>query len=378
MIKFLDLKAVNALHAGAISEALARVASSGWYLRGAETEAFERAYAAFTGTARCVGCGNGLDALTLILRSCIELGRMAAGDEVIVPANTYIASILAVTRCGLRPVLVEPDPQTLQIDGTRIEQAVSSRTRAVMIVHLYGKCAYTGLIGDVCSRHRLMLIEDNAQAHGCRYHRPAGAAPDPRDGRRTGALGHAAAHSFYPTKNLGALGDAGAITTDDDALADMARALANYGSARKYVFDHVGVNSRIDELQAAVLSAKLPDVDRLNAVRRRHAMLYYDAVKGGAVRLMPRRYLDDNVFHIFPVMCSRRDELRQWLLSQGVQTDVHYPVPPHRQRCYAATLGGLQLPVTDAIHRDILSLPVNPALSDGDILSVARAINAFA
>ena len=379
MIKFLDLKAINDLHREQVADAVARVAACGWYLRGEQTRLFEEEYARYIGTRCCVGCGNGLDALTLIMRAYMELGVMEPGDEVIVPANTYIASMLAVTRCRLRPVLVEPDPDTLQISPALIEQAVTPRTRAVMIVHLYGKCAYTHTVGEVCRRHGLKLIEDNAQAHGCRYHQPhdeAAVSSDCRDGLRTGALGDAAAHSFYPTKNLGALGDAGAVTTSDETLADMVRALANYGSARKYVFDHIGMNSRIDEIQAAVLRVKMGYVDEENAIRRRNALIYFDTIRPGSVRLMPRGYASDNVFHIFPVLCSRRDELREWLLGRGIQTNVHYPIPPHRQKCYA-DMAELRLPITEGIHRDILSLPVNQTLSPDDIRTVAEAINHF-
>ena len=254
MISYLDLRQVNARYDDEIRNAVSRVLDSGWYLRGEATRRFEQHYADYIGTRYCVGCANGLDALTLIFRAYIDMGVMKEGDEVIVPANTYIASILSITENRLQPILVEPDPETLQIDERLIEQAVTARTRAVMIVHLYGRCAYTDRIGDICRRHHLKLIEDNAQAHGCRF----------KD-KLTGSLGDAAAHSFYPTKNLGALGDAGAITTNDETLARLIAALGNYGSAQRYIFDHVGRNSRMDEIQAAVLDVKLRHLEEANA-----------------------------------------------------------------------------------------------------------------
>ena len=287
MIKYLDLKAVNAPYEHAADEVL----RSGWYLKGEATKQFEAHYAEYIGTKYCIGCGNGLDALTLIFRAYIELGVMIPGDEVIVPANTYIASILAVTECGLKPVLVEPDIHTLQIDDTLIEAAVTPRTRAVMIVHLYGFCAYVDRIGEICKKHGLKLIEDNAQAHGCRF-----------IDRSTGSLGDAAGHSFYPTKNLGAFGDAGAVTTNDEELATVIRALGNYGSHRKYVFDYQGRNSRIDELQAAILDAKLPHLDVDNQRRRTIADIYLSQVHNSLIRLPQAS--PTAVWHIFP--CSVR------------------------------------------------------------------------
>ena len=258
MIKFLDLQTVNAVHAAGIEEAVLRATRSGWYLRGEETRRFEAAYAQYIGCRHAIACGNGLDALRLIFRAYIELGLLHEGDEVIVPAHTYIASILAITDNRLKPVFVEPRTDTLQIDDTRIESAITPRTRAIMIVHLYGRCAYTPRIGGLCSKYNLLLIEDNAQAHGCTW-----------QSQKTGSLGHAAGHSFYPGKNLGALGDAGCVTTDNDELAAVIRALGNYGSEEKYVFRYSGYNSRIDEVQAAVLAAKLPHLDADNCHRAR-------------------------------------------------------------------------------------------------------------
>lgn len=365
-MKYLDLKAINAPYEHAADEVL----RSGWYLRGEATRRFEQHYAEYIGTRHCIGCGNGLDALTLILRAYKELGVMADGDEVIVPANTYIASILSITENHLVPVLVEPDIDSLQIDDCLIEQAVTPRTRAVMIVHLYGRCAFTPRIADLCQRYGLKLIEDNAQAHGCVFVPPVAAYPP----QKTGSLGHAAAHSFYPTKNLGAFGDAGAVTTDDDELAALIRTLGNYGSSRHYVFDHLGVNSRIDELQAAILDVKLHNLDADNARRREIASLYINKVEHPDI-LIPQCQCD-SVYHIFPVLSPRRDELKQYLADHGIQTEIHYPIPPHQQACYPAW-NKLSLPVTERIHREELSLPCHQAMTNEEADHVASLLNAF-
>lgn len=370
-IPFLDLKAITALHQEQIDEALLRTAHSGWFLRGQETEQFEAAYAQYIGVPYCIGCGNGLDALTLIFMAYKEMGLMSDGDEVVVPANTYIASILAITRCQLKPVLVEPDIDTLQIDSRKIEEAITPRTKALMIVHLYGRCAYTEAIGSICARHHLRLVEDNAQAHGCVYHQEEAYSGV----SRTGSFGDAA-HSFYPTKNLGALGDAGAVTTRDAELAHLVRALGNYGSGEKYVFDHLGINSRMDEMQAAILRAKLPYLDQENEVRRQHALFYYKALDNACVHFLPASYLSDNVFHLFPVLCDDRDALRAHLAQQHIQTDVHYPIPPHKQRCYSQ-YNKASFPVTEYIHSHILSLPISQVLTQEQQETVADAINHF-
>ena len=359
MIKYLDLKAVNAPYEHAADEVL----RSGWYLKGEATKQFEGHYAEYIGTKYCIGCGNGLDALTLIFRAYIELGVMTPGDEVIVPANTYIASILAVTECGLKPVLIEPDIHTLQIDDTLIEAAVTPRSRAVMIVHLYGFCAYADRIGEICKKHGLKLIEDNAQAHGCRF-----------IDRSTGSLGDAAGHSFYPTKNLGAFGDAGAVTTNDEELATVIRALGNYGSHRKYVFDYQGRNSRIDELQAAILDAKLPYLDVDNQRRRTIADIYLSRVHNSLIRLPQAS--PTAVWHIFPVLCVRRDELQQYLLDHGVESQIHYPIPPHKQKCYA-DWNNLSLPITEQIHAQELSIPCNPAMTKEEADVIVDLLNQF-
>ena len=382
MIKYLDLKRVNAPYEEEMRKAMADVFQSGWYLKGDATQRFEQHYAEYIGTRYCIGCGNGLDALTLIFRAYKEMGVMQEGDEVIVPANTYIASILAITENNLKPVLVEPDIHTLQIDDNLIEQAITSRTKAIMIVHLYGRCAYTERIGDICRQHNLKLIEDNAQAHGCMY--------VSTKSKRTGSLGDAAGHSFYPTKNLGAFGDAGAVTTDDDELADVIRALGNYGSARHYVFDYQGRNSRMDEIQAAILLAKLPDLDTNNQRRREIAARYEREVSNGLVKVrfaggdQTSRVARDSVYHIFPVLCTRRDELQRYLLGNGVGTEIHYPIPSHRQRCY--TKGAQNwlsewslpsLPITEQIHAQELSIPCNQTLTNDEVTRIIDLMNSF-
>ena len=403
MIKFLDLKAINATHATEIENAILRVARSGWYLRGEETRKFEEEYARYIGCRHAIGCGNGLDALRLIFRAYIEMGMLCKGDEVIVPANTYIASILALTDNQLTPVFVEPDAETLQIDDTLIEKAITSHTRAILIVHLYGRCAYTERIGDLCKRHNLLLIEDNAQAHGCmsklkieNEDLKTGDSSHPDNNpphqvhqeensqfsilntqlKRTGSLGHAAGHSFYPGKNLGALGDAGCITTDDDQLAATVRALGNYGSEEKYIFKYTGYNSRIDELQAAVLSVKLRHLDEDNGYRAAIAGLYYKGIANPLVRLPRYVSPEHNVYHLFPIFCNERDHLQQHLKEHGIETLIHYPIAPHRQECYRE-FAHLPLPITERIHSTILSLPIGPTISIDEAQAVIEAINNF-
>ena len=369
MISFLSLKEVTGLHGAEIQEAVRRVVESGWYLQGQENARFEEHYAAFIGSKYCVGCANGLDALIWIFRAYIELGVMKPGDEVIVPANTYIATILAITENGLKPVLIDPKADTLVIDDSLIEAAITPKTKAVCIVHLYGRNAYTDRIGAICKQHNLKLIEDNAQAHGCRH----------TDGRRTGSIGDAAGHSFYPGKNLGALGDAGAVTTDDEELAKTIRALANYGSSKKYVFRYTGRNSRLDEIQAAVLDVKLKYLDEDNAHRQQITKMYYEVINNLQITL-PRR-LDDaqNVYHLFPILCDRRDELQAYLKENGVETLIHYPIPPHKQGCYAKAAWNvkLQLPITEQIAAQELSLPIGPAITHDQVQSVIENINRF-
>ena len=365
MIKFLDLQKITAKHADEIRAAAQRVIDSGWYLQGKENERFEADYARYIGTKHCVGCGNGLDALIWIFRAYVELGAMKPGDEVIVPANTYIATILAITENGLVPVLVEPREDTLQIDDSKIEAALTPRTKAVCIVHLYGRCACTEKILEICRSRGLKLVEDNAQAHGCLF-----------AGKKTGALGDAAGHSFYPGKNLGALGDGGAVTTDDPELAAAVRSLANYGSTRKYVFKYRGRNSRLDEIQAAILGAKLPHLDEELSARKAVAKFYMENIKNPAVRVPALEDWNAHVFHLFPVLCSRRDDLQKFLAERGVQTLIHYPIPPHKQECYAQW-NALSFPITERLAREELSLPISPVMTPDEVRTVAEAINAF-
>ena len=367
MIKFLDLGAVNAAYAAEIEEAVLRATRSGWYLRGKETAQFEEVYARYVGSKYAVACGNGLDALRLIFRAYMEMGLLQEGDEVIVPANTYIASILSVTYNRLKPVFVEPDRDTLQIDDTLIEQAITPRTRVILIVHLYGRCAYTERIGALCDKYNLLLIEDNAQAHGCMAK---------SKNEKTGSLGHAAGHSFYPGKNLGALGDAGCVTTDDEELARIVRALGNYGSQAKYVFGYAGYNSRMDELHAAVLLAKLPHLDAENRHRALIAGLYYEGIGNPLIRLPRRLPGADNVNHIFPIFCEERDRLQKHLMEWGIETLIHYPIPPHHQACYKE-FAHLSLPITEQIHRTELSLPIGPTITEEEAMRVIEAVNAF-
>lgn len=372
MIPYLDLKRVTALHSEEIDKAVREVTHRGWYLLGEEVKAFEDAYARYTGTTCCVACGNGLDALRLMLMAYKETGRLRNGDEVIVPANTYIATILAITETGLKPVLVEPSIETLQIDDALIEQHITTRTKAIMLVHLYGKCSYTSRVGGICREHNLLLLEDNAQAHGCHYD----------DAHRTGALGDAAASSFYPGKNLGALGDAGAVTTNDVEVAEIIRALANYGSQQKYVFRYQGINSRMDEMQAAVLRVKLRYLDEDNEQRFKIARQYREGINNPVVTLPyssvnDQYYGTDNVFHIFPVLSSQRDALQSWLKEHDIMTMIHYPIPPHRQECYKCGLSEEALPVTERIAAEELSLPIAPYMMPEDVQTIIDAVNAF-
>ena len=370
MIPFLSLKDVTGLHAAEIQEAVKRVVESGWYLQGAENERFEGNYAQFIGSKYCIGCANGLDALIWIFRAYIEMGVMKPGDEVIVPANTYFATILAITENGLKPVLVEPSIETLEIDPERIEALITERTRAICIVHLYGRNAYTDKMGSLCRKYGLKLIEDNAQAHGCK-------AVVNGVQKVTGSIGDAAGHSFYPGKNLGALGDGGAVTTNDPELAKAVRTLANYGSSAKYVFKYTGRNSRLDEIQAAVLDVKLRHLEADNAHRQQVAKMYYEGIKNPLI-ILPERLPDaQNVYHIFPILCTKRDELQAYLKQNGVETLIHYPIPPHKQECYATAAWnvGLQLPITEQIASQELSLPIGPTISAEDVQYIIETIN---
>ncbi|MCZ2283116.1 MAG: DegT/DnrJ/EryC1/StrS family aminotransferase [Rikenellaceae bacterium] len=365
MIKFLDLQKITQKYAVEIHEAVSRVVGSGWYLQGQENEHFEKNYAEYIGSEFCIGVANGLDALRLILKAYIELRVIKEGDEIIVPANTFIASILAITDNRLVPVLVEPRLDNYQIDDELIEASITERTRGIMIVHLYGQCAFTDKIGDICSKYNLKLIEDNAQAHGCKY-----------KGRKTGSIGDAAGHSFYPGKNLGAFGDAGAVTTNDKELAETIRSLANYGSARKYVFQYQGLNSRLDEIQAAILNVKLKYLDEDTQKRKDVATYYIENIKHPDIILPIVEDWDAHVFHLFPILTPKRDKLQEYLKENGVQTLIHYPIPPHKQQAYQ-DWNGLSFPITEKIHAQELSLPMSPIINPFDIAEVCQLINNY-
>lgn len=374
MISYLDLEAINRSFEPDLTDALLRAVHSGWYIRGREDQAFEQAFARYIGTTHCVGVGNGLDALTLVFLAWKTMGLMADGDEVIVPANTYIASILSIQRAGLIPVLCEPDPHTYNLDPNQIETLISPRTKAILAVHLYGNCCPMDRIVTIARCYGLKTLEDVAQAHGATWM-----------GRKAGSWADAGAFSFYPGKNLGALGDAGAVTTDDEVLADRVRALANYGSTEKYVHPFRGMNSRLDELQAAILSVKLPRLDVDNARRRALATRYLAELNSEVVKL-PEVDLSaeeelrhggfTHVFHIFPVLCADRIELQRHLADCGIQTLVHYPIAPHHQKSMVE-YASLSFPVSERIHREELSLPLYPTMTEEQVDAVIRAVNGF-
>jgi len=384
MIPFLSLKDVTALHGAEINEAVTRVVNGGWYLQGEENKRFEANYANFIGAKHCIGCANGLDALIWIFRAYIELGVMQPGDEVIVPANTYIATILSITENGLKPVLVEPKLNTLEIDDDLIEKAITPKTKAICIVHLYGRNAYTDKIGALCKKYNLKLVEDNAQAHGCKV--PLQGVQGSRF-KVTGSIGDAAGHSFYPGKNLGALGDGGAVTTSDDALAEAVHTLANYGSQKKYVFKYTGRNSRLDEIQAAVLDVKLKHLVEDNAHRKQVANYYYDHINNPLITLPDRLPDEQNAYHLFPILVHDpslqggdggrlRDALHDYLEQNGVGTVIHYPIAPHKQECYKEW-NSMSFPITERIANEELSLPIGPAITIDDVSKVVSLINSF-
>ena len=371
-IPFLSLKDVTALHGAEINEAVSRVVNGGWYLQGKENEQFEKHYSEFIGSKYSIGCANGLDALIWIFRAYIEMGVMQPGDEVIVPANTYIATILAITENELKPVLCEPKPNTLEIDDELIEGLMTSKTKAITIVHLYGRNAYTEKIGSLCKKYNLKLVEDNAQAHGCKH----------TDGRVTGSIGDAAGHSFYPGKNLGALGDGGAVTTNDPELAAAVRTLANYGSPEKYVLKYTGRNSRLDEIQAAVLDVKLKYLVEDNQRRKEVAHYYYEHINNPLITLPDLLPDDQNAYHLFPIIVGegKRDALHDYLEQNGVGTVCHYPIAPHKQTCYAHAEWNtpqLNLPITERLADEELSLPIGPAISYEDVMTIIRLVNKF-
>ena len=365
MVKFFDLQAITAMHGDEIKAAINRVIDSGWFLQGNESRRFEEDYARYIGTEHCIAVANGLDALYLLLRAYKEMGVMEDGDEIIVPANTFIATIIAITRNHLVPVLVEPTWEHLEIDTERIEAAITPKTKGVMTVHLYGRIAYDDKLGEICRKHGLKLMEDCAQSHGCAW-----------KGVRTGALGDGAAHSFYPGKNLGALGDAGAVTTNDAELASVIRALANYGSQKKYVFKYVGVNSRMAETDAAALDVKLRYLDEDNQKRQQLAAYYYASINNPLISLPSRIPDENNVYHQFPVFCERRDELQAYLKQNGIQTLIHYPIPPHRQECYKEW-NSRHYQITEKIHEQELSIPMNQVVSEEEAREVVSVLNSF-
>lgn len=372
MIKFLDLKAINDSFEPELSQSIKRVLDSGWYLLGSEVKAFEQEYSTYIGAKHCIGVANGLDALRLILKAYIELGIMKEGDEIIVPANTYIASILAITDNRLKPILVEPDIATYNIDPFRIEEKINERTKGIMIVHLYGQNAMHPEIDRLVVKYNLKLIEDNAQATGAYY-----------EEKRTGAIGHAAGHSFYPGKNIGCLGDGGAVTTDDDELAALIRAIANYGSNKKYVNDFQGLNSRLDEIQAAILRVKLPRLDADNQHRREIAQYYCENITNPEISLPVVRdffHLAGNntkhthVWHLFVIRHSHRDELYSYLTEKGIQTLIHYPIPPHKQLAYKEW-NNMSYPITEKIHTEVLSLPISQIVNIEDVIEIVNNLN---
>ncbi len=364
MIPFLDLKAINAQYREELIEACTKVIDGGWYIQGSECKTFEADFAAYCGTKYCVGVANGLDALTLILRAYKEMGVMQGGDEVIVPANTYIASILAISENALTPILVEPDLETYNIDPKLIEEKITAKTKAIMVVHLYGQVADMDAINVIAKKYNLKVIEDAAQAHGAKYNT-----------KRTGSLADASGFSFYPGKNLGALGDAGAVTTNDEALAKTIRALGNYGSHKKYENIYKGTNSRLDEMQAALLRVKLRHLDRETEHRRTIAKYYIDNIKNESITL-PCNNQQKHVWHIFIIRTKKREELQKYLLAQGIQTLMHYPVPPHQQEAYAEWKE-LLFPLTEKIHHEVLSLPISGIQSLEDTKKIVEVIDDF-
>ncbi len=386
MIKFLDLKKINDSFEPELSNAIKRVLDSGWYLLGEEVKAFEMEYASFIGTKHCIGVANGLDALRIILRAYKEMSVMSDGDEVIVPANTYIASILSITENRLTPVLVEPDISTYNINPYEIEAKITERTKAIMIVHLYGQNSFHPEIERLVKKYNLKLIEDNAQAAGCYYHHAV-----------TGSLGDAAGHSFYPGKNIGALGDGGAITTNDDELARVVRTIANYGSEEKYRNIFKGLNSRLDEIQAAVLRVKLTHLQDHNSIRRNIAEYYHDNIKNSSIILPLTNWKQDqadkipgiseknesnkplfdpmsHVWHLFVIRHKNREKLLRALHDNAIQTVIHYPIPPHKQMAYPE-LNNLYLPVSEQIHNEVLSLPMSPVLTQQEVDRVIETLN---
>jgi dTDP-4-amino-4,6-dideoxygalactose transaminase len=369
MIKFLDLQKINSQYAGELKQAAEEVIDSGWYLFGDRLKRFEANLAAYLGVKHAIGVANGLDALRLILKAYIEMGFMRKGDEVIVPANTFIATILAITDSHLKPILVEPDINTYNLNISLIEQHITPRTRAIMVVHLYGQICWSEELETITKRYNLKIIEDNAQAIGALW-----------NSRKSGSLDDAAGNSFYPGKNLGALGDAGAVTTNDDKLDKIVRALAHYGIKQKYVNEYKGINSRLDEIQAAFLDIKLKYLDAENQRRREIAQYYLENIKHPEIILPfcmpPVAFSLNHVWHLFVIRNHRRDKLQEHLTKNGIETLIHYPIPPHKQKAYKEW-NEIDLPVTEKIHREVLSLPISPVMMDEEIKKVVEIINCF-
>ena len=366
MIKFLDLQKINLLYQQEIEEKLIQVFRTGWYLMGEEVKNFENNLANYIGAKHAIGVANGLDALRLIFRAYIELGIMKAGEEVIVPANTYIASILALSDNGLVPVLVESDPMTYNIDIDKIEAAITPMTKAILIVHLQGRTVFSEQLKAIAEKHSLKIVEDNAQAIGAEW-----------QGTKTGNLGDAAGFSFYPGKNLGALGDAGAVTTNDDELAKAIRAIANYGSNQKYVNIYKGLNSRLDEIQAAILDVKLKYIDQENEARRKIAKRFISEIKNPKITL-PENPQDEeeHVWHVFVIRTKERDALQNYLKEKGIQTIIHYPIPPHKQQAYKE-MNDLSFPISEEMHNEVLSLPISSVLTDDEVNEIINVVNLF-
>lgn len=370
MIPFLDLKSINAQYRSELIESTTRVIDSGWYIQGNELRAFEQEFAEYCGTKNCIGVANGLDALTLVFRAWKEMGKLEDGDEVIVPANTYIASILAITENDLIPVLVEPDPQTFNISPANIRLALTEKTKAILVVHLYGQLASMNEIMTIATDSNLLVLEDSAQAHGAEV-----------DGKKAGSWGHASGFSFYPGKNLGALGDAGAVTTNNDELAKIIRALGNYGSHKKYENLYQGVNSRLDELQAAILRVKLKYLGKETLRRREIAIDYAIGINNSLINLPITKDSDldnlhNHVFHLFVVRTRNREALQQHLAYSDIQTVIHYPIPPHQQQAYKQ-FNTLSLPLTENIHNEVISLPISPVMTEQQVELVINACNSF-
>lgn len=365
MIKFLDLQKINAQYADELKNVAAEVIDSGWYLLGEQVKQFEKNLISFQEGGNAVAVANGLDALRLIFKAYIELGLMDEGDEVIVPANTYIASVLAITDNKLVPVLVEPELDTFNLDLDSIESKITSKTKAIMVVHLYGRVCWNSELETLSQKHNLKVIEDNAQSIGARW-----------NGIRTGNLGDAAGFSFYPGKNLGALGDSGAVTTKDIELAKMIRTLANYGSAQKYVNIYQGLNSRMDEIQAAFLNVKLRYIDGETLRRQEIANFYIKNVKNNKIILPKAGEVGEHVWHLFVIRTPNRDELQSYLLEKGIQTLIHYPIPLYKQECYS-DMSNLNLPITELIHEEVLSLPISPVMSEEEVFYICRTLNDF-